>query len=921
MLFAADYVTGQSARAVIGQTTFTASDDTISSSTLGGAGGIAYFNNMLFVADANRVGAAPLNHRLLIYRNLLQQIPGPSDQIGISGARCPLCGGQASTVLGQPDFVTANINVTRTGFRLPTAVATDGTILAVADTLNNRVLIWNSIPGSNNAPADVVIGQADFTSVRQPIVVDNKSLRAPQGVWIQSGRLYVADTQNHRVMVWNKVPTTNNAPADFVLGQANFAVAPETDLTRAGLNAKANSLLNPVSVMSDGVRLYVTDLGHNRVLIWNSIPNQTQQPADVVIGQPSFTDATANFTSKLCASTGPVSSTDSTLTYPLRCAKTLANPRFALSDGKRLYIADGGNDRVLVYNSIPTSNSPAADVILGQKDEFVDEVGDDNNNIFSPNVNLFSPAQIRTPMSLAWDGTNLYVSEPYVRRVLVFTPGDSSILNTKVRNAASREFFALGQVAFSGTITKDDSVTITLGDADGVKKDYTYKFLEKDTLAIIVKQFVTLINAGAGDPNVSARVNPFVTEVDLVAKKGGEIGNTITLGTVVTPATTTTAATIIVTPSGLTLSGAQSGLAIAPGSLITIFGTNLSEQTVSVPDSATTLPTKLGGVQVYVDGIRIPLRAVSPTEITGQVPFEVFDASSVSAYIRVERANGIVSVSAAQAFPVPGQNPGIFAETGDDPRPVIALHGSSFASGLVSIDGFPAPGDTARVTIEDRSYSYTVIGSDTLSSVRDGLIAAINASEPKVIATPAPQFTRIRLRARIAGPDGNGIPVSGTISTNASLIVTVTNPTLCCANIENSLITVDNPAIPGETIKIYATGLGLVSPTEARTAAVTGAAYTGPANNTAIASVSAFLGGKSANVISAGLKPGTIGIYEVILELNQSLDSNQLAPLTISQDIYTSNTVTVPVQSPVVVSNSAPRGASDAQRNSAPRHP
>jgi len=44
----------------------------------------------------------------------------------------------------------------------PMGVATDGVRLFVADTCNNRVLIWNSIPTTNYAPADVVVGQPDF---------------------------------------------------------------------------------------------------------------------------------------------------------------------------------------------------------------------------------------------------------------------------------------------------------------------------------------------------------------------------------------------------------------------------------------------------------------------------------------------------------------------------------------------------------------------------------------------------------------------------------------------------------------------------------------------------------------------------------------------------------------------------------------
>ena len=45
-----------------------------------------------------------------------------------------------------------------------------------------------------------------------------------------------------------------------------------------------------------------------------------------------------------------------------------------LSDGTRLFIADGGNDRVLVFNHIPTQNGAEADIVLGQPDEYASVV-------------------------------------------------------------------------------------------------------------------------------------------------------------------------------------------------------------------------------------------------------------------------------------------------------------------------------------------------------------------------------------------------------------------------------------------------------------------------------------------------------------------------------------------------------------------
>ena len=103
--------------------------------------------------------------------------------------------------------------------------------LAVADTDHNRVLIWNRIPLTNNANADVVLGQANFTSTAIPGQVPTaKSLRGPQGVWIQNGKLFVADTQNNRVLIWNSIPTQNGAAADVVLGQKDFTSFVQLDI-------------------------------------------------------------------------------------------------------------------------------------------------------------------------------------------------------------------------------------------------------------------------------------------------------------------------------------------------------------------------------------------------------------------------------------------------------------------------------------------------------------------------------------------------------------------------------------------------------------------------------------------------------------------------------------------------------------------
>jgi uncharacterized protein (TIGR03437 family) len=149
----------------------------------------------------------------------------------------------------------------------------------------------------------------------------------------------------------------------------------------------------------------------------------------------------------------------------------------------------------------------------------------------------------------------------------------------------------------------------------------------------------------------------------------------------------------------------------------------------------------------------------------------------------------------------------------------------------------------------------------------------------------------------VEGPAGNGINFSAS-SDGGNVVVGGINTALCCANIAGAPVTENNPAIPGENIIIFATGLGMVQPDDAKFAIYTGYTYKGPVLNSPIESVSSLAGGKTANVLYAGMKPGTVGLYEVDLELNPDLPTNPLTQLTIAQDVYISNIVTFPVVNP-----------------------
>jgi uncharacterized protein (TIGR03437 family) len=258
-----------------------------------------------------------------------------------------------------------------------------------------------------------------------------------------------------------------------------------------------------------------------------------------------------------------------------------------------------------------------------------------------------------------------------------------------------------------------------------------------------------------------------------------------------------------------------------------------------------------------------------------------------------------VDVSTAVAIPVIQQSPTLFYDPTQAPNPGLAYHYSSSATATISVDGTITAGDIATVTIRDRPYNYTVLATDTTATVRDQLIAIIDAHDPEVRAFPAGAFQRIRLQAIVPGPAGNSIPINASAQTGATIIMTAFNSTLCCANVAGAPVTLDNPALPGETISVYGTGLGILTAGDQQLM-LNGQPFAGSSYNnvTFDGFVASLVGGLTANVLFSGLKPGYVGLYELDLELNTSLPTDPQTTMTISQIYQVSNIVTIPVVNP-----------------------
>ena len=912
---AQNFSNGQAARAVLGQQNFTAGNPNSSNVILGASSGLMFYNGTLYVADSNRSAAVPNNSRVLAFPTA--PIPGVRDDLtkdNLTNPDCYLCGFPATLSLGQSSFTPTDTTCgqdgaaacfdtqrSQSGMANATGVATDGHYFAVADTDNNRVLLWNEIPTTMNQPADIVLGQTDFVSFKTPQVVDKFSLRGPQGVWIADHKLFVADTQNNRVLIWNTIPTQNNQGADVVLGQNDFNHNYQPPPGTANPNATASELLNPTSVTTDpsGTRLFISDLGYNRVLIWNSIPTTNAQNAEVVVGQPDFVQTTAN-NPNVCNTyaIGPVA----------ECQTSLNFPRFALSNGTKLFVADGGNDRVLIWDTVPTTNGAPANEVLGQPDFIQDVVSSASISIASTAIdNTGGVDLVPTPQGLAYDPAtqNLYVSDADNRRVLVFTPGDNALPPNSVVNWASEIVRQEGVITISGTVVSGDTISVTIGGGTA----YTYTVKSGDTLDKIAQAVVALINGGSGDQYVNAIFSGTNTGSIYLSSKGTDLGyDTISL-----TATSSNTADEVVTTSGAYLSAGTAATG-SVGMIVEINGTNLSDQTLRANlNGSSNIPSTLGGVQVFMDGYPCPIFKVSPTQIVTQIPYNYADRNSTSVYVRTQHSDSSVTVTAAMPVYIASANPGIFnapAYAGQ-PRPwplSMAYHQPGNPTAVVSIDGAVTAANTATVTIGGVSYTYTVVSTDTLLTITQNLINLINATDQNVTASLGGAFDRIVLTAKQSGAAGNGITVAGSTSTNATVTVTAYTSSTCCVVTPGSLITPDNPAAPGELITVTGVGLGAITDLNGNGISTlgNGVPYSGISPNTAYSFVTATMGGTTAQTIFAQLPLNSYGTYNMQMIVPTSLAANSATSLYVAQNAFISNIVTIPVGPPVLYTASAP---------------
>jgi sugar lactone lactonase YvrE len=295
--FVPPFTTGMAANLVIGQSDFTTDTATTTQSGLWWPYGLAFdASGNLWVADMDNA-------------RVLEFVP-------------PFTTGMAaSLVIGQSSFTTRDRVTTQSGFRNPFGLACDASgNLWVADGGNNRVLEFIA-PFSDGMAASLVIGQSDFTT--RTIATTQNGLWAPYYLAFDaSGNLWVADGLNNRVLEFVP-PFSDGMAASLVIGQSDFT-SRTFATTQSGLSGPYGLAFDP----SDN--LWVVDSSNARVLEFVP-PFTTGMAANLVIGQSDFTTST-------------IATTQSGLWEP---------HDLAFDASGNLWVADGGNSRVLEYSVVP----------------------------------------------------------------------------------------------------------------------------------------------------------------------------------------------------------------------------------------------------------------------------------------------------------------------------------------------------------------------------------------------------------------------------------------------------------------------------------------------------------------------------------------------------------------------------------------
>ena len=316
------------------------------------------------------------------------------------------------------------------------------------------------------------------------------------------------------------------------------------------------------------------------------------------------------------------------------------------------------------------------------------------------------------------------------------------------------------------------NLTLTLANSDVVNLSANYKTMNYLAASANPSGSVTFsLQPGSPDGYYDTQTRVSVSAAPLPGYRfrnwNGDLSGSSPSGTVSMDSPRVVQAVVdkvpYVAPTGV-INGAGSTPvnAVAPGSVISVFGANLASDVFLGPQG--TMPQTLGGVTVRVGDSLLPLFFVSPSQINVQLPSSL----APGAQTMIISAQGQPDVQAS--FTVGQDAPGIFPQVADGQTFALALHGDGSA---VTPESPAVSGET--ITVYGTGFGSTTPARPTGFPVPSAPVYTLNDTATVQLNGAAMTVSGAFALAGSIGVDavqfviGDGAP-SGT---NAQLTITV----------------------------------------------------------------------------------------------------------------------------------------------------
>jgi hypothetical protein len=316
-----------------------------------------------------------------------------------------------------PDFVLCQTNTTSTGAgtalnqcNWPSdAVVTSDNKLLVADTDNNRILVWNTMPTSTGASAS--------------FAVDLGTDAWPWGIWSDGKKVVAALTGKGQLKFWNSFPTSGSDSASFTISSST-----------------GSCLGTPRGITSDGTRLLVGEHNSKCEDVKSPNGNVVEAVTHVFLKWPTSSSATPDYHLKEWG----VGTFDSTSNksylvfmrdlheFPADLTtKTDGTPiatgtpfdggdggDIAIANG-HLYVVEYNGNRVAVFKGIPSSKAKA-DFFLGSTGYYGAEVAGNGSYVGQKVENsLLTNYMITNPQVATLNGA-MAINSDFDRKIYVW---------------------------------------------------------------------------------------------------------------------------------------------------------------------------------------------------------------------------------------------------------------------------------------------------------------------------------------------------------------------------------------------------------------------------------------------------------------------------------------------------------------------